>query len=112
VYDGAVRALAIAWMLSACSHPSAPVKPPPPAAPVDAPAAAKVGVALDVTPVDAEVLIDGISHGPAASLPHVLELKPGLYTLVIQLKGYTSYRVEFSVADKVESFAVHLDPAK
>jgi len=33
-------------------------------------------------------------------------------TLVVQRTGFTPYRVEFSVADKVESFAVHLEPAK
>ena len=111
-----MRAIAIAWLVAACGHSSPPPKAvPPPPAPVDAaaaPVAAKVGVALDVTPADAEVLINGVSHGEAGKLAPVIELKPGLYTLVIEHAGYTSYRVEFSVADKVESFSVHLEPAK
>lgn len=111
-----IRTLAIASLLAACSHPSPPPRstsePGPHADAHAEPPSAKVGVALDVTPADANVIIDGESHGEAGKLPKVLELKPGLYTLVIERAGYNSYRVEFSVADKVESFSVHLEPAK
>jgi hypothetical protein len=105
----------VALGLWACGHHPAATprqQPPPPPAPADAAVSAKLGVALTVTPADAEVEIDGTSYGVASALPPVIELKPGLYTLVVKRDGYTPYRVEFSLSDKTESFAVHLDPVK
>jgi hypothetical protein len=110
-------AAAVAWTLIACEH-SAP--PPKPAAPVQAttkpgasePAPTKIGVALAVTPSDAEVSIDGVSYGKVSELGSVVELKPGLYTLTVSRDGYASYRAEFSVEDKTETFVVRLEPLK
>jgi hypothetical protein len=101
--------------LLGCGHAPAPspakhdlpvevVAPPPPDA-----GAVKIGVALAVTPPDAEVWIDGVSRGKASDLGPVIELKPGLYTLVVARAGFSSFRVEFTVGDKTESFAIHLD---
>jgi PEGA domain len=107
----------ILGVLAACSHPpSTPPKLVPP--PIDAAAApaidalTKIGVALTVTPPDAEVLIDGVSYGKASELGAVIELKPGLYTLQVAREGYRSYRVEFSVGEKTESFVVRLEQVK
>ena len=72
----------------------------------------KIGVALAVTPPDADVLIDGVSYGTASGLGAVVELKPGLYTLMVTREGYASYRAEFSVEDKTETFVVRLEPLK
>jgi hypothetical protein len=114
-----MRVAAWALCLAACGHPaSPPAHAPAPvpdqpalAQPADAPST-KVGVALSVTPADAEVFIDGVSYGKASSWADVIELKPGLYTLLVSRTGYVSYRVEFSVGDKIESFAVQLEPTK
>ena len=106
-----VSALALA-----CGPPAAPVtKPPPPPPQLDAgtpiDATTTIGLALTVTPPDAEVLIDGVSYGKASDLDPVVELKPGLYTLLVSRAGYTSYRVEFSIGEKTESFDVKLEPS-
>ncbi len=91
--------------------PPVPVAPVPPEPPRDA-AAAKIGVALTVTPDDAEVSIDGVSRGKAAGLDPIIDLKPGLYTLLVARPGYAAYRVEFTVSDKTESFVIRLEPLK
>lgn len=70
-----------------------------------------VGVALDVTPSDATVTIDEVMMGKVSELDPVIALAPGLHTLVVAQRGFKSYRVEFSVTDKVEKFVVKLDVA-
>ena len=70
----------------------------------------KIGVALQVEPADANVEIDDLVVGKASQLDPVFALAPGLHTLVIKLAGYKTYRMEFSVTDKTESFTIHLDP--
>jgi glucose/arabinose dehydrogenase len=108
--------------LLACG--GAPARPPPPATPEhaavatdaalpDAPQLPAVpGVALKVTPADAEVAIDGVARGVASALPLVVALEPGVHQLVITRDGYAPYRVEFLVADKPETFAVRLERAR
>lgn len=71
-----------------------------------------VGVALDVTPPDATVTIDDVMMGKVFELDPVIALAPGLHTLVIARATFKTYRVEFSVTDKVEKFVVRLDAAK
>lgn len=71
-----------------------------------------VGVALDVVPATATVTIDDVVMGKVAELDPVVALAPGLHTLVIAQAGFKSYRVEFSVTDKVEKFVVKLDAAR
>jgi hypothetical protein len=71
--------------------------------------AAVVGVALDVVPDTATVIVDDEPRGTAASLGAVLALEPGLHTLVITHEGYQSYRAEFAVTDKTERFVVRLE---
>lgn len=71
---------------------------------------AKVGVALQVEPAEANVTIDDLVVGTASQLDPVFALAPGLHTLVITHPGYKTYRMEFSVTDKTESFTIHLDP--
>jgi hypothetical protein len=73
---------------------------------------AGVGVALDVTPSDANVTIDGVLMGKVSELDRTVALAPGLHTIVIAQRGFKSYRVEFSVTDKVEKFVVKLEAAK
>jgi len=80
--------------------------------PDSAPALTGVGAALDVTPPDAVVTIDDIVMGKASELDPVVALAPGLHTLVVAQPGYKSYRAEFSVTDKVESFVVKLEQSK
>lgn len=70
-----------------------------------------VGVALEVVPDTATVTIDDVMMGKVVELDPVVALAPGLHTLVIAQAGFKSYRVEFSVTDKVEKFVVKLDPA-
>ena len=104
------KRLAFALCL-ACGHPSTPRAVPPPPAPSDAaPRPTTIGVTLDVTPRDAEVVIDGESRGKAAELPQAIELPPGVHALEITRDGYASFRVEVTVSDKLESFHVRLDP--
>lgn len=90
--------------------------PPTPIAggtkPAPAATSTTIGLALTVTPADAEVLIDGVPYGKASGLDSTVELSPGLYTLTVEKAGYVSYRVEFSVGDKTEAFVVQLDPVK
>jgi hypothetical protein len=112
-----LSAFAFACVLASCGHPApAPIHAPPPPPAPDAPApdsaGQRAGLSLTITPPDAEVLIDGVSYGTAEKLAPVVELKPGLYTLMVSHAGYAPYRVEFSVADKIESFVVHLEPVK
>jgi hypothetical protein len=106
-------AVAIACAVLACGHPAPTPQPAPPsrtqASPDAPPAPTKVGVGLSVTPPDAEVLIDGVSYGKASRLDAVVELKPGLHTLMVTHEGYASYRAEFSVEDKTETFVVRLE---
>jgi hypothetical protein len=73
---------------------------------------AKIGVALQVAPAEANVTIDDLLVGTASQLDPVFALAPGLHTLVITHPGYKTYRMEFSVTDKTESFTIHLDPKK
>jgi hypothetical protein len=69
----------------------------------------KVGVALQVEPAEANVTIDDLVVGRAMDLDAVFALAPGLHTLVITHPGYKTYRMEFSVTDKTETFSIHLD---
>ncbi len=71
-----------------------------------------VGVALDVEPNEATVTVDDVVLGKVSELDPVIALAPGLHTLVLAHPGFKSYRVEFSVTDKVEKFVVKLDAAK
>jgi PEGA domain-containing protein len=115
-----MRARILLGLLLACGHTTTPAPTPipdtkatpPPATPDAAVATAKIGVALTVTPPDADVTIGDVSYGKASELAPVVELKPGLYTLVVQRAGFSPYRAEFTVADKVESFVVRLDATK
>lgn len=68
-----------------------------------------IGVHLDVDPVDALVTIDDEPRGKVSELDPVVALAPGLHTFVITLAGYKTYRAEFSVTDKVETFVVKLE---
>ena len=110
-------------LVSACggkTPPSRPTEAPTADAPSEgsgsgsapAPAAEKVGVALQVEPAEANVTIDDLVVGTASQLDPVFALAPGLHTLVITHPGYKTYRMEFSVTDKTESFTIHLDPKK
>jgi hypothetical protein len=119
-----VRAFAVACILfAACgnkspaAHPADPVGKKAPdtanegsgsAAPTPPPEQ-KVGVALQVEPPEANVTIDDLVVGRAMDLDAVFALAPGLHTLVITQPGYKTYRMEFSVTDKTETFSIHLD---
>ena len=119
-----VRArLLVCVVVAACgtksspSHPSDPVEKQTAgsAAPLQtgsasAPTPEKVGVALQVEPVDANVMIDDLVVGRAKDLDPVFALGPGLHTLVITHPKFKTYRMEFSVTDKTETFTIHLDP--
>ena len=118
-----LRAIAASLLLSCGGQPTtrpvspSPVDPAPAISPQPSPASdrphnGKLGVSLTVSPADAEVVIDGVSRGKASDLEPVVELTPGLHTLVIAHAGYAPYRVEFSVSDKAESFVVRLTPIK
>jgi hypothetical protein len=74
--------------------------------------AVSVGVALQVTPAEATVVIDDMVLGRAAQLAPVIALAPGLHTLEIKQEGFKAYRAEFSVTDKVEAFVVKLEPLR
>lgn len=71
-----------------------------------------VGLALDVTPPDAEVMVDDRAYGKASELASPIALEPGLHALVVSRAGYKPYRAEFSVTDKIETFTVKLDAAR
>jgi hypothetical protein len=119
-----VRARFLAYVLvAACgskSPPSRPTdsvdKPPPATGSADGAGSAatpeKIGVALQVDPDEAEVMIDELVVGKASQLDPVFALAPGLHTLVIKHPGYKTYRMEFSVTDKTETFTIHLEPKK
>ena len=115
--------MAVALLVSCGGQPTTPPVTPPPVDPAPAISpqpsptpdlhhTAKVGMSITVSPADAEVIIDGVSRGKASELEPVVELTPGLHTLVIAHAGYAPYRVEFSVSDKTESFVVRLPPIK
>lgn len=70
------------------------------------------GVALTVTPPEAQVFIDDVLYGEAAMLDAVIALPPGLHQLVVRLDGYKPYRVELTVSDTTEDIAVRLEPAR
>jgi hypothetical protein len=120
-----VRAAALALIvMTACGSKTPPTRPTE-TPPIDATTEgsgsgsaaaatpeAKVGVALQVEPAEANVTIDDLVVGTASQLDPVFALAPGLHTLVITHPGYKTYRMEFSVTDKTESFTIHLDPKK
>jgi hypothetical protein len=107
-------AVGLCWLL-ACggAKPTATSGGPPPGTgsdPAHAGVGSTVGVALEVTPRDAIVEIDDIAFGKAATLDPVIALAPGLHTLVVTHEGHKTYRAEFSVTDKTETFVVKLTP--
>jgi hypothetical protein len=57
-------------------------------------------------------MLDELVVGKASQLDPVFALAPGLHTLVIKHPGYKTYRMEFSVTDKTETFTIHLEPKK
>jgi len=77
----------------------------------DRPVDARVitGVALDVSPADAEIEIDGDSVGVASSLPAVVVLEPGAHQLVVRHPGYEPYRAEFIISEGTERFIISLE---
>ena len=117
-----MRLVALAFVLAACGSKTPPTSPADKKTDTPAegsaagsataapPTPEKVGVALQVEPAEASVMIDDLVVGQASQLDPVFALAPGLHTLVITLKGYKTYRMEFSVTDKTESFTIHLDP--
>ena len=101
---------------SAPKGPTEPVEKPPQetgsaggAGSANTAAPEKIGVALQVDPAEAEVMIDDLVVGKASQLDPVFALAPGLHTLVITHAGYKTYRMEFSVTDKTETFTIHLE---
>ncbi|HUS27534.1 MAG TPA: PEGA domain-containing protein [Kofleriaceae bacterium] len=117
-----MRSLLVACLLAAaCGNKPAPTRPVDESKTADAgvassgsgsaagPAEEKIGVALQVDPTEANVTIDDLVVGRASDLDPVFALAPGLHTLVITHPGYKTYRMEFSVTDKTESFTIHLD---
>lgn len=87
-----------------------PVEPAPADAMLDAEApTVTIGLALTVTPADAEVTVDDRPYGPASALVTPIALEPGLHTLIVSLAGYRPYRAEFSITDKIETFSIKLD---
>lgn len=118
-----MRALALALLIAACGNKTAATHPtdltgdkPPDTSKTGSGSAApeatpeqKIGVALQVEPAEANVTIDDLVVGRARDLDPVFALAPGLHTLVITHPGYKTYRMEFSVTDKTETFSIHLD---
>ncbi len=114
------RSVALAFVLTACSGPHVAPRPAPPPAPApvtvhEPPPPEKpaiIGIVLDVSPADAEVVVDGVSRGAASALSAGVPLDPGVHQLVIKRDGFRPYRVEFTVSDKAEEFAVRLEPVR
>jgi len=108
-----MKDLVMIALIAACGGHAPPRQPPAPANPAPvAPAVVEehvtVGVALAVTPSDAEIELDEVPYGPASKLPPIVALEPGVHQLVITREGYKPYRVEFAVSDKTESFTIRL----
>lgn len=118
--------VATLWAVGALSCASAPshgAPPLPPAAnpapsrpapePAAAPAAESGGLAFDVTPSDAEVIVDGRPQGKIAALRGgFLPLAPGLYQVTIARPGFATWRAEVSVRSTVEPLRVALPPRR
>lgn len=107
----------------ACAAPSAPGPrstpaaqrpaafagaPPPPAAPQPT----ETGLSFAVEPPDAEVFVDGRSHGRVADLARSgLPLPPGLYQVSLKRAGFATWRAEVAVRAGLEPIRVTLSRA-
>lgn len=67
-------------------------------------------LALDVTPADAEVEVDGAPRGKASDLK-ALELVPGPHQIVIKKPGFEIWRGEVAI-ETTETIQVRLVPKK
>jgi hypothetical protein len=92
----------------------APTAAPPPE--TTAPAASAPtpelppGLTFNVQPPEAELWVDGESHGKIQALgpSHNLALKPGIYRVSLKCPGYDTWRAEVAVKDKPELIQVSL----
>ena len=105
-----MRALALVLVVACGDHKTHPATPTSPVA-HDAAPSPTIGIALEVSPLDANVMIDDVDRGRASKLARAIALEPGLHTLIVTLAGYKPYRAEFTVSDKLESFTVRLESA-
>lgn len=107
-----VLALGLTVGLWAGCGSSAPkgANPAPPVEVVDAAPAQIPGIAFDINPGDAEVIVDGESLGSAANgdIGEVLELVPGLHQIMIRHADYETYRVEVTIGEKTELLQINL----
>lgn len=73
--------------------------------------AVEPGLRVQVSPIDAELVIDGRNYGKMSELRFregVLPLRAGLYRVSLQHPGYSTWRAEVSVGDQVEELKVEL----
>jgi hypothetical protein len=110
-----VRTLALALapvLAAACASAPRPPPPAPPAPAATPPARPATGLHLVVHPPDAEVEIEGVRRGRAATLAAdtagVVPLAPGVYRVSVQRPGHEPWRAEVSVVDRVERIDVTL----
>ncbi len=61
------------------------------------------GLVFNVNPPEAEVVIDGVSQGPASAFTQerYLKVSPGTHKLEIRMSGYETYSREIHVANSL-----------
>lgn len=100
-------------MLASCATPKPAAPPPAATASLSAPAPIHPrpppNFAVLSTPEDAEVLVDGVSYGPASSLGGPVHLKPGLHRVELRRAGYKTYRAEIVIGEELERIEVRLE---
>jgi hypothetical protein len=119
---GKVRLFAAALVGFACAtspavrseaKPAAePSLPPPPRVEPSATAVRPSGPSLvfNVQPPEAEVVVDGVSHGSVRALGAggMLRVLPGIYRVSLRAPGYITWRAEVAVKDAPEVIQVTL----
>ena len=60
----------------------------------------EAGLVFNVTPPEAEVVLDGVAQGPASAFTEdrYLKVSPGKHVLELRLPGYETYTREFYMA--------------
>tara|TARA_R110002096_G_scaffold361075_3_gene554136 strand:+ start:27826 stop:28185 length:360 start_codon:yes stop_codon:yes gene_type:complete len=104
-------AMAFASLLAiACGSSDPKVAAPAPIVEVDAAPQVVSGIVFDVTPGDAEVIVDGEPLGIASEIGDAgtLELDPGLHQIMIRHEDYEIYRVEVTIGDTIEPMQISL----
>ena len=78
----------------------------------EARAGMQTGLNLSIEPPDAKVFLDDAPIGSGAEIASrggVVELKPGIYRLLVKRPGYQTVRAEVAVQSKIEALQIRME---